>query len=585
MNPTDVIAHKRDGGQHTANEIAALVSGYTAGAVADYQMAAWAMAVYQRGMTIDETVALTRAMLESGSSLDASEKHTRVDKHSTGGIGDKTSLVIAPLLACCGLRVPMISGRGLGPTGGTLDKLESIPGLRTDLDRERIEQIARDVGCVITGTTSDLVPADRKLYALRDVTATVGSIPLITASILSKKLAAELAALVIDVKFGSGAFMKTRAQARQLADSLVEVGSRLGLPVTVLLTSMHQPNGRMVGNAVEVDEAVEILAGRGPHDLRELILALSAEILLSTSLAKDAESARAVLAGHLDSGRAHEKFRQMVAAQGGDLDAPRPRAPHEPLLAEHDGYLLAIHADRLGWATVKMGGGRHGSGEPIDHSVGLEVLVRVGDRVTRGQPLANVFAPAEVRPRGLKLLQDCFLIGDEAPPAEPLIAERVGPAEQPATASAPAVDNQQQRALIDAALAARRHAHAPYSGFAVGAAVLCRSGAIYRGTNVENASYGLTICAERAAITAAIAAGESELMSLAVVSAGGATPCGACRQFAAEFGRDLPILIVDARRPSAPVERRLTELLPDSFTIRPGASDQNAGDAGRHEAG
>ena len=268
MNASFLIAKKRDGGELSAEEIAWLVHGYVAGHVPDYQKAAWAMAVYLRGMTVAETAALTEAMLHSGRTLTwPAGGLPKVDKHSTGGIGDKVSLVLAPLLACCGVQVPMISGRGLGATGGTLDKLESIPGFRTDLSIDEMRRMLAEGGCFITGTTHDLVPADRKLYALRDVTGTVPSIPLITASIMSKKLAEGLDALVLDVKFGSGAFMKTLAEARQLAESLVATGKQMGVPTTALLTDMGQPLGRMAGNAVEVNETVTALQGNGPADL------------------------------------------------------------------------------------------------------------------------------------------------------------------------------------------------------------------------------------------------------------------------------------------------------------------------------
>ena len=425
MNPIPIIARKRDGEALSADEIAALVRGYVADEVTDYQMSAWAMAVYLRGMNIAETAALTEAMLHSGKTLAALRKELRVDKHSTGGIGDKTSLVIAPLLACCGLRVPMISGRGLGATGGTLDKLESIPGFRTNLSVDEIERIVGSIGCVITGATGDLVPADRKLYALRDVTATIGSIPLITASILSKKLAENLSALVLDVKFGSGAFMKTREQARALAVSMVDVGAMMGLETAALLTAMDQPNGRLAGNAVEVDEALETLAGAGPPDLRELCLALAGETLLLKALAANPGDARAQLIGHLDSGRAAEKFREMVAAQGGDLDAPRPRAPAWPLPARDTGVIASIEGEQLGMAIVEMGGGRKELRDPVDHTIGVEMLVRLGDRVERGQPLMNVFATPTARALGFPLLESCIRIGGTPMASEPLIAERI----------------------------------------------------------------------------------------------------------------------------------------------------------------
>jgi pyrimidine-nucleoside phosphorylase len=425
VNPSQIIARKRDGHALSAEELAAFVQGYAAGHIPDYQMAALAMAIFQRGMDDAEIAILTEEMLRSGSTLPAPNRARRVDKHSTGGIGDKTSLIVAPLLACCGLEVPMLSGRGLGPTGGTLDKLESIPGFRTDLSLSEITAVVDRVGCVITGTTAELVPADRKLYALRDVTATVPSIPLIAASIMSKKLAENLAALVLDVKVGSGTFMKKPADARRLAQTMVAVGTRMGVKTSALLTDMNQPLGRLAGNAVEVDESLAILSGDGPHDLRELTLALAVECLIMQSASADRVRARADLAAHLDSGRAMQKFEEMVTAQGGDLAAPRRRAPAEPILAKHDGYVASIDVEQLGLAIIEMGGGRRQLHDAIDHSVGLEMLVRLSDRIERGQPLLYAFAAAAVRPAVETSLQHAITIGPEPVSAPPLITGRI----------------------------------------------------------------------------------------------------------------------------------------------------------------
>ena len=298
-----LIAKKRDGGELAGAEIGQLIRGYVDGEIPDYQMSALAMAIYLQGMSTAETAALTDHMLASGDQFQwPTGGIPKVDKHSTGGIGDKVSLPLAPMLACCGLAVPMISGRGLGATGGTLDKLEAIPGFRTDLSMDQMRRVCASVGCVISGATEGLVPADRKLYALRDVTATVPSIPLITASIMSKKLAEGLDALVLDVKFGSGAFMKTAERARQLAQSMVATGRRVGVATTAILTDMNQPLGRMVGNAVEVNESVAALEGRGPDDLMEVTLALGAELLISTGRAESLAQARADLQQTIDSG-------------------------------------------------------------------------------------------------------------------------------------------------------------------------------------------------------------------------------------------------------------------------------------------
>ena len=347
FNPVFTIARKRDGQSLTSNEISEFVRGFTTGAVPDYQMSALAMAIYLRGMDAEETASLTREMLESGTELTWPAGPPRVDKHSTGGIGDKVSLVLAPLLACCGLQVPMISGRGLGPTGGTLDKLESIPGFRTNLSLTEIRDITNRVGCVITGASEEIAPADRKLYALRDVTATVASIPLITASIMSKKLAEGLDALVLDVKVGSGAFMKTIGQARDLARSMVETGVRMGVRTTALLTDMNQPLGRMAGNALDLDESVAALRGAGPADLVDLTRQLGAELLVATRSCQTMDAGVAELQQHIDSGAGLRKLREMVAAQGGDLDEPRAVSPSRPVLAQRSGFVRDRKSTRL----------------------------------------------------------------------------------------------------------------------------------------------------------------------------------------------------------------------------------------------
>ncbi len=426
MNVPQLIARKRDGHALHPDEIAAVVSGFVDGSIPDYQLAALAMAIYFQGMDGDETVALTDQMLRSGGLLEwSADGPPKVDKHSTGGIGDKVSLVLAPLLACCDLHVPMISGRGLGPTGGTLDKLESIPGFRTDLNLREIRSITERVGCVITGATGDLVPADQKLYALRDVTATVPSIPLITASILSKKLAENLDALVLDVKFGSGAFMKSTAAARELATSLTHVGTQLGLSVSALLCDMNQPLGRTAGNAVEVRESLETLDGDGPADLVEVILALGAELLQSMGAASDLDAARTVLRGHLDSGRARERFDSMVVAQGGDPAAPLTVAQELVIEAGRPGYIGTIDTEALGHAIVDLGGGRRQRGDVIDHSTGIKMLVRIGDRVDEHQPLVRVYAD-QVAAHVTAAIQAAVVIAGVAPAATPLILERVG---------------------------------------------------------------------------------------------------------------------------------------------------------------
>lgn len=425
MNPTQLIARKRDGGELTHEEIAWVIDGYVARQIPEYQMAAMLLAIYVRGMTNAETAALTESMLNSGVTLEWPESSLpRLDKHSTGGIGDKVSLPLAPLLACCDVCVPMLSGRGLGPTGGTLDKLESIAGFRTNLSLDEIQRTTSEIGCVITGTTPELVPADRQLYALRDVTATVPSVPLITASIMSKKLAEGLNALVLDVKFGSGAFMKSVEIARELATGMVAVGQRMGVSTTALLTDMNQPLGRMAGNAVEVEESLEMLRGRGPSDLRELTIALGAEVLVSAGKQNSQNTARARLMSELDSGRALERFEKMVAAQGGRLNVPRPIAPAHDLCCNRSGFVAAIDTEAFGWIIIELGGGRQKLTDSIDHSVGLEMLVRLGEPVEKGQPWIRVFAPQSKFDQIELRLSAALTIDDECPPPTPLILER-----------------------------------------------------------------------------------------------------------------------------------------------------------------
>ncbi|TWT90418.1 Thymidine phosphorylase [Pseudobythopirellula maris] len=428
MTPAALISKKRDGAELSAEEIGSLVDGYVDGSVAECQMSAWAMAVFLQGMTTAETAALTDAMLRSGETFQWEPQTDRPptgDKHSSGGVGDKVSIPLAPALACCGLWVPMISGRGLGATGGTLDKLESIPGFNVDFDIAETQRLARELGCVICSASPKLVPADRKLYALRDVTGTVPSIPLITASIMSKKLAEGLDALVLDVKCGSGAFMKTREAAHALAVSLVETGKRMGVKTAALVTDMNQPLGRLAGNAVEIDESVACIEGAGPADLRDLTVALGGELLALAGLAKDDAEGRTKLTATLDDGTAREKLAEMVHAQGGDLDAPRPRAAASEVAAERAGVVTAVDTEALGWAVIELGGGRKQLGDELDHSVGLEMLVRIGDQVDAGQPLVTLFANSAGREAAQRLVAAAVTIGDDAAPEPPLVIERI----------------------------------------------------------------------------------------------------------------------------------------------------------------
>ncbi|MDD2762893.1 MAG: thymidine phosphorylase [Opitutaceae bacterium] len=397
--PQSIIARKRDGHALAPEEIAAFVRGVAQGGWTDYQATALLMAIFLRGMTPEETVCLTGQMMSSGVVADLTGiPGVKVDKHSTGGVGDKVSLVLAPLVAACGVPVPMMSGRGLGHTGGTLDKLESIPGFRVGLSlTEYVAQIRR-IGVAMIGQTAELAPADRKLYALRDVTATVESIPLICASIMSKKLAEGVDALVLDVKFGRGAFMQSRTRAHELAVALVAIGRAMGRPTRALLTSMEQPLGRTVGNAVEVVEAIEALQGRGPADLMAVTYALGVHMLLLARVASDPADARRRLETTMASGAALARFRELVAAQGGDPavvdDYSRlPRAGYlRDVPAPHSGYVTDVDPMAIAQVALRLGAGRSHAAASVDHAVGLTGLKKVGEAVQAGDPLCTVHA-------------------------------------------------------------------------------------------------------------------------------------------------------------------------------------------------
>lgn len=421
------IQRKRDGGTLSAEEIRAFVDGYTRGDIPDYQASALLMAIYFRGLDEEELAAWTRAMLDSGVHIDLSDlPGPKVDKHSTGGVGDKVSLALGPLVAACGVVVPMIAGRGLGHTGGTIDKLEAIPGYRTQLTVEEFRRQLARCGVAIAAQTEELAPADRKLYALRDATATVESIPLIASSILSKKLAEGCEALVLDVKVGRGAFMPTREDARRLARTMIGIGRSMGRPVTALLTAMDQPLGRAVGNAVETREAIELLQGGGPVDLRELTVALGAEMLCLGGVERDLAAGRQKIEAAIASGAGMERFEEMVRLQGGDLSA-LPRASRVvPVLAERSGWVAAIDAREVGLAAMALGAGRSRKEDSIDPTVGFVLEVKVGDRVEAGQPLA--FAHLADRPGSegpLRRFARAFHLADEAPPAGPLVLEEI----------------------------------------------------------------------------------------------------------------------------------------------------------------
>jgi len=434
MRAYELIHAKRDGGAIPAADLAALVEGFTSGEIPDYQMAAFCMAVFFRGMDDAEVGALTEAMLRSGDVLDLSDvPGPKVDKHSTGGVGDKVSLALAPLAAACGVKVPMISGRGLGHTGGTLDKLEAIPGFRTDLDADRFRAVVREVGACLVGQTARLAPADRRLYALRDVTATVESIPLIAASIMSKKLAEGIDALVLDVKVGSGAFMKDLARARALARTLAAIGRGMGKKVSALLTDMSQPLGRAVGNALEVAETIELLRGGGPADLREVTVELTAEMLVLGQLETDRAAARVRVEGAISDGRGLAKLEEIVRAQGGDplvlRDPARlPRAPRTfEVGAPAAGLVQAVDGEAIGLAAVALGAGRARVEDRVDPAVGLVVRKRIGDRVERGEPLCTVHEGdrSESRARVAARIEAAFRIGASSAAPPPLVLERM----------------------------------------------------------------------------------------------------------------------------------------------------------------
>ena len=391
MNVAQIISAKRDGNELTEEQIRFLISGFASGEIPDYQMSAFAMAVYFQGMTIEETTSLTREMLNSGETISWSGGKPKVDKHSTGGIGDKVSIPLAPILACCDVEVPMISGRGLGATGGTLDKLESIPGYRCDLSIDEFKNVVNWNGCSITGATGNLAPADQKLYALRDVTGTVPSIPLITASILSKKLAEGISSLVLDVKWGSGAFMKTIESARELAKSLVAVGNRFDVNTVAVITDMNQPLGNMIGNGVEVDESVDLLRGEGPADVTELTIHLAAQLLVNAGVQPDMDAARKKIDGVIQRGEALAKLSEMIQNHSGDLDASRERGTEHLVKAYDEGFVSRIDAERLGLAVIEMGGGRKLMTDSLDHTAGIEFLVRIGQRIEKGETIAKIF--------------------------------------------------------------------------------------------------------------------------------------------------------------------------------------------------
>jgi thymidine phosphorylase len=425
LDAVSIITAKRDGGELSDAQIDWVVDGFTKGAVADEQMAALAMAIVWRGMTRRETARWTNAMIASGRRMDFTDlPRPTVDKHSTGGVGDKITLPLAPLVAACGAAVPQLSGRGLGHTGGTLDKLEAIPGWRADVPVARMREILADpgIGAVVCAAGADLAPADKRLYALRDVTGTVESIPLIASSIMSKKIAEGTAALVLDVKVGSGAFLKTLDGARELATAMVELGTDAGVRTVALLTAMDTPLGRTAGNALEVAESVEVLAGGGPADVVELTLTLAREMVAQAGLDVDP-------ADVLADGRAMDHWRAMIEAQGGDPDAPLPRAKHTEIVrATEDGVLTRLDAMGVGIAAWRLGAGRARQGDPVQFGAGIEMHAKPGDSVKTGQPLLTLHTDTPAAfPAALAALANSCTIGPSAQPPAPLVLDRIAP--------------------------------------------------------------------------------------------------------------------------------------------------------------
>jgi len=432
--PQHVIARKRDGAELDRAEIAAFVKGAVDGSWADYQLSALLMAIFMRGMTPRETALLTEAMLKSGVVADLSGiRAPKADKHSTGGVGDKVSLHLAPMVAACGVVVPMISGRGLGHTGGTLDKLEAIPGFRVGLSIAEYRRQLKKIGLALIGQTAELAPADRKLYALRDVTATVECIPLICASILSKKLAEGIDVLVLDVKFGRGAFMKDKARARELAVVITTVARAMGKPTTAVMTAMEEPLGHAVGNALEVAESVECLRGSGVRDLMEVTFAVGEQMLILAGAAKGAADARAMLERSISSGAALGKFRDLVAAQGGDVrvaDDPGrlPQAKLRKALASpRSGFVTDVDAMGVALAALRLGAGRARAEDKVDHAVGVDRLVKVGDPVKAGAPLCRIHArSAGAAKEASGMLLEAITVGDERREPARLVDEIIG---------------------------------------------------------------------------------------------------------------------------------------------------------------
>jgi pyrimidine-nucleoside phosphorylase len=421
MRMVDVIDRKRNGSVLKKEEIKAFVDGYTDGSIPDYQASALLMAIYFNGMTDEEQSELTMQMLNSGDKLDLSDiEGIKVDKHSTGGVGDKTSIPLAPMIAALGIPIPMISGRGLGHTGGTLDKLEAIPGFKVEISEEDFKQQIKDIKLAIIGATGNVAPADKKIYALRDVTDTVGSIPLIAGSIMSKKIASGTDALVLDVKTGSGAFMKKEQDAIDLANALVKIGKNVGMKCMALISDMNQPLGNMIGNALEIQESIDILKGKGPEDITDLVLTLGSQMVVLAKKAQTLNQARQMLENVIQNGTALDAFRQMIIAQGGNpkvIDDPTimPQAKYKvELPAQTSGYVVKMAADEIGIAAMLLGGGRQSKEDIIDYAVGIELHKKVGDQVDKGESLLTIYSNTDDVRNIEELLYNNIDIGSQA---------------------------------------------------------------------------------------------------------------------------------------------------------------------------
>jgi pyrimidine-nucleoside phosphorylase len=428
IRPTELIERKRDGGELTAAELEELMLGYARDEVPDYQLAAFCMAVFFRGLTSAETYALTTAMIKTGETIDLRSALGRkvVDKHSTGGVGDKTSIAVGPIVAACGVPFAKMSGRGLGHTGGTLDKLESIPGFRVELSTEEFVTQVRQTGVAIIGASANLVPADKRLYALRDVTATVDNYSLIAASIMSKKIAGGAEAIVIDVKVGDGAFMKSLSDARELAEAMLDLGRRAGLQVVCLLTDMDQPLGRAVGNALEIREAIATLRGEGPPDFLELVLSVCSRLLSVSDLGVDQDEGRRRAEQAILDGSAHDAYERWIRAQGGDpREGALPRSPViTELVADRAGYVVELGAVRVGETALHVGAGRRSKEDRVDHAVGIVCLAKRGDRVAVGEPLAEVHAPTDdAAASAARELAAAYALADEPPPERSVVRD------------------------------------------------------------------------------------------------------------------------------------------------------------------